>query len=228
MKKTLSILLSLLLVLCPLLSASASKPFDLEYIQNSEYMKSGLVYLEERDSATYLYNNFSVEDVAISFAQESDEYYSYVDFDIGIFDEDGVTLPILRLWFTLWTDEKSYDIDSLTVYGHRCQYTFSNLYRENFFKEDEGDVRQDVVILFDFNSLQCLSELMRLRALVKASTDYANTGKIVFHGTEDLTYVLDDHFWNIFDVYLDLYLSSNGSVNLGDYEGTPMEMAPLS
>lgn len=228
MKKAFSILFSLFLILCPLLSASASEPFNLEYIQNSEAMKNGLVYLEERESATYLYNNFDVEDVAISFAQESDEYYSYVDFDIGIFDEDGVTLPILRLWFTLWTDEKAYDIDSLTIYGHRCQYTFSDLYRENFFKEDKGDVRQDLVILFDFNSLQCLSELMRLRALVKASSDYAETGKIVFHGTEDLVYVLDDHFWTIFDLYLDLYLSSNASVSLGDYEGTPMEMTPLT
>ena len=40
--------------------------------------------------------------------------------------------------------------------------------------------------------------------------------------------MLDDHFWTIFDLYLDLYLSSNGSVNLGDYEGTPMEMTPLT
>ena len=69
---------------------------------------------------------------------------------------------------------------------------------------------------------------MRLRALVKASSDYAETGKIVFHGTEDLVYVLDDHFWTIFDLYLDLYLSSNASVSLGDYEGTPMEMTPLT
>ena len=228
MKKGLSLILSLLLILCPLVFASASQPFDLSYIENSDYMKNGRVYLEEKETATYIYSGFTSKETAISFAQESDSYYSYVDFDIAIFDEEGVTLPILRLWFTLWTEGKPYDVDSLTVIGHRCQYTFSDLYRENFFKEDEGDFRQDVVLLFDFNSLQCLSELMRLRALVKASSDYAQTGRIIFHGTEDLVYVLDDHFWNIFDVYLDLYLSSNGSVSLGDYEGTPMEMVPLS
>ena len=229
MRRILLIVLSLTLALSPLFSASASTPFDLDYIRNSDYIKNELIRIEENETGVFVYNNFAVHDLAIDFDQESDEYYSYADFDIAVFEEDDGTLPLLRLWFTLWTDEKKYDVSSLTIVGHQNQYTFSDLYDEEFFSEDKGDYSQDVLVLFDFGSMQCLSELMRLRQLMKASSDWHDFKvKVIFHGTEDLVTELGDNFWNIFDVYIDLYLNSNGSVNLRDFEGSPMEVSPVS
>ena len=228
MKKILSPVLSLALMLCSFSSALAAVSFNLDQIRTSPYVADGIIQVEDRESGTFVSNTFEIPSLAFSFAQESSEYYSYADFDIAVLKAESGLPPLLRLWFTLRTDDRYYDVSSLTIVGHQRQYTFSNLYDEDFLDKVNDTYSQDVLILFDSASMQCLSELMRLRSLMKISADWRDFRlKVIFHGTEDLVAELDENFWQVFDLYLDLYLNSNGSICLGSFEGTPMESAPL-
>ena len=190
----------------------------MDYIRNSRWVSDGTVYLEEKPNAMMVYNNFTVEELSFSHDMESDKYYSYLDFDIRVADAGTDTqLPLLRMWITMYTQGSFMDISSVTFTTGGREYTFSGLSDEEDFIEDEGEFRQDMLILFDRDSLPFLSDLEISRLLGDEAV------KAVFHGTRDLEARLGGNFWNILSVYWDLYVNSDAPDFLDGFdEGTAM------
>ena len=189
-----------------------------DYIRNSHWVADGAVYLEDKPNAVMVYNNFTVEELSFSHDLESDKYYSYLDFDIRVMDAGtDKQLPLLRMWISMYTQGSFMDISSVTFTTGGRDYTFSGLSDEEDFIEDEGEFRQDMLILFDQDSLPFLSDLEISRLLGDEMV------KAVFHGTRDLEAELGENFWNIFSVYYDLYVNSDATDYLfGFDEGTEM------
>ena len=230
MKKITLIILSVLLAVLPALSAFAAEPFSLDYIRNSQYVTDGTIKLDEEE-ADYLFvqSSYSAEELAFTHTKESDEYYSWFDFDIIVL-EPGTEeeLPVLRLWFNLWTNEQFYDVSSVTFTCADHTFTFSELSDPEDYTEKEGQYRQEMLIRFNRSSLLFLSELMRIRSLMKVFPEWKDfTVKTVFHGTEEIETELGTSFWTLFDVFADLYINSNASSMITEVEGTPMEMGNL-
>ena len=193
--------------------------FSLAVIENSDAVSQGLLELTKLESDNLaVYNNWSVGDLSFSHEGESDHYYSYADFDILIIDPDSETpLPILRLWITLHTQERPLNITSLTVTAGGRNYTFTDLSDEEDIEEKEkGGYCQTMLIRFDRNSLSMLTDLALERLLG------AESFPVVFHGDQEITVNLGEHFWDVFMTYWELYVNSDAESNLSDYEGNPM------
>ena len=207
----------------PSLLKAGAAPFDASAITESSYARNGLITFNESDSGLYVYSGYSAEDLSFIHSRESDAYYSYADFDMYIEDyQTESEQPYLRLWFTLWTPDQSYDVSSVTLTVRGQDYTFSDI--ANSTSEKEGQFKQDLLILFDADNYSFLYQLHQLRELGKASADWAGaTIHTVFHGTEDITAEIGENLWPVFDVFWDLYLSSSASVHTLGIEGTPME-----
>ena len=190
---------------------------NIDYIRNSRWVSDGTVYLEEKPGAMMVYNNFSVEDISFSHDMESDKYYSFLDFDIRVADTVTDTqLPLLRMWITMYTQGSFMDVSSVTFTTGGRDYTFSGLSDEEDYIEDEGEFQQDMLILFDDNSLAFLYDLEISRLLGEESF------KAVFHGSRDIEAEIGPNFWDIFSVYWDLYQNSGAAECLDGLEGTEM------
>ena len=190
----------------------------MDYIRNSHWVSDGAVYLEEKPNAMMVYNNFTAEELSFSHDLESDRYYSYLDFDIRV-ENPGTDkqLPLLRMWISMYTQGSFMDISSVTFTTGGRDYTFSGLSDEENFTEDEGEFRQDMLILFDEDSLPFLTDLEISRLLGDEAV------KAVFHGNQDLEGRLGENFWKIFSIYWDLYVNSDAPDCLyGFDEGTAM------
>jgi hypothetical protein len=198
----------------PVLGSSA---FSMDYITGSRWMAEEKIRLEEKPQAMMVYNNFSIEDLAFSHDLESDKWYSYADFDIRVINaETDHPLPLLRMWVTMVTKESSMDITSVTFTTGGRNYTFSGLSDEEDFTDKEGDFQQDMLILFDDNSMSFLYDLEISRLLGE------ETFKAVFHGSRDIEAEIGPNFWDIFSVYWDLYQNSGAAECLDGFEGTEM------
>ena len=197
--------------------ALGGSTFSMDYITGSKWVADGVIRLEEKPQAMMVYNNFSVEDISFSHDMESDKYYSYLDFDIRVADTVTDTqLPLLRMWITMFTKGSFMDISSVTFTTGSRNYTFSGLSDEEDFIEEEGEYQQDMLILFDDNSLPFLYDLEISRLLGEESF------KAVFHGSRDIEAEIGPNFWDIFSVYWDLYQNSGAAECLDGFEGTEM------
>ena len=192
--------------------------FSEEYIQDSPYMANGQVFFEDKNDNRYLYNNFTAEELSFSHDMESDNYYSYADFDIVILDPDTEhPLPILRLWITMVTKEKPVNIHSVTFTTGGRDYTFSELSDPEDIIEGEGEYEQTMLIRFDADSQWFLTQAVMNHLLGD------ETMKAVFHGDVDMEVEFGEHFWNVLSIYFDLYTNSDAATNLNGYTGNPME-----
>ncbi len=189
----------------------------LDYIRNNHWLADGVIRLEEISGALLVYNEFSAGDLSFSHDMESDQWYSYVDFDICVANAGTETqLPLLRMWITLVTKEAYMDISSVTFTTGGRAYTFSGLSDEEDFTDKEGDFQQDMLIIFDGDSLPFLTDLEISRLLGE------ETFTAVLHGNRELTVQLGPNFWNIFSVYYDLYVNSDAIDWLDGFTGTEM------
>lgn len=224
MRKMFCILvLTVLLTVC--LSAQAA-PFDVSAIENSIYLTDGRITLSESGTSLLVYSGFEAADLAFTHSREADDFYSYADFDMVVRNYGTESeQPRLRFWLTLWTNDQSYEIESVTFTLRGQDYTFYGLSDEEDFGEEDGQYKQDMLIVFDEANYPFLYQLHQIRELGKASREWASyTIHTVFHGTEDITAELGEHLWPVFDVFWDLYLSSKASINSADIEGTYMEI----
>ncbi len=162
-------------------------------------------------------------DVAIC---EAGHGHGVVNTGEGLLEMDADTdqpLPLLRLWFTLTTKEASADVTSVTFTTGGKDYTFSGLSDEgDFSRKEEGDYQQNMLIIFDDNSIPFLTELENNRLAGQ------ETLKTVFHGNRDIEEELDRNFWDIFSVYWELYRNSNAPACLTDLAGTEMTAEPAA
>jgi hypothetical protein len=130
---------------------------------------------------------------------------------------------MLRMWVTMVTKESYMDITSVTFTTGGRDYTFSGLSDEgDFSRKEEGDYQQNMLIIFDDNSLPFLTELENNRLAGQ------ETLKTVFHGNRDIEVELDRNFWDIFSVYWELYRNSNAPACLTDLAGTEMTAEPAA
>ena len=125
-------------------------------------------------------------------------------------------LPLLRMWITLVTKEAYMDISSVTFTTGGRAYTFSGLSDEEDYTDKEGDFQQDMLIVFDGDSLPFLTDLEISRLLGE------ETFTAVLHGNRELTVQLGPNFWDIFSVYYDLYVNSDAIDWLDGFDGTEM------
>ncbi len=194
--------------------------FSLQYIEESRYAAEGKVYTEEQNGNVYVYNNLTAKELSFSHDFESEQYYSYADFDMAIlYPGTEEELPLLRLWITMYTAGRPLDVTSVTFTADGKSWTFSELSDEEDIEEkDGGDYAQTMLILFDERSLDFLLDLSLNNAFGDGEL------RAVFHGTEDVEVTFGENFRNVFSMYWDLYVNSDGMLELDSrYEGTPME-----
>lgn len=200
-----------------------AEPFDLSYILDHPRTADGTIRIVENPDQTgnaYIYNSFTAEELSFSHPYESNRFYSYADFDIVLTGAGTeAERPILRLWITLYSDEFSPDISSVSFAINGNEYLFSGLMTDNSVTEIEGTYKQTILIRFDGNGLQFMKNLA-FGYLTGASTI-----RTVFHGRKEIETELGDHFWTIFALYWNLYTGSHAENNLGGYEATPMTVS---
>lgn len=196
------------------------EPFDMSYILDHPSASDGTIRIVENPDQTgntYVYNNFTAEELSFSHSYESDNFYSYADFDIVLTGAGTeAERPILRLWITLYSDELSPDISSVSFVINGNEYLFSSLLSDNSITETEGTFKQTILIRFDSNGLQFMKNL------AFGYLTGAGTIRTVFHGRKEIETELGDHFWNVFALYWNLYTGSHAESCLGGYEATPM------
>ena len=199
--------------------------FSMDALLNSPAIADGTLYIEddtEGEDATgsiYVYNNYSAEDLSFPHADESDNFYSYLDFDIIILHPgtDSVR-PILRSWISLSTQDRSHEITSVTFRVNGRDYTFTELSDpEDFIIREDGSHQQVMLIRFDPDSLSFLTDL----ALAHAFGD--DSFEVFFRGAEDIETEIGPNFWDIFTAYWEAYVYSDAFTCLDGYHGNPME-----
>ena len=199
--------------------------FDMGVIENSPAVAEGTLEISTSEStgSIFVTNNLPVESLAFSHDNESDEYYSYTDFDILVMDPDtDEVCPVLRMWIYLNTKEGFMDISSVTFTVMGKEYTFSELSEEDDFEEREKDFCQTMLIRFDQNSWSFLSDLAMERAF--AQLEGAEPMRVVFHGKQDLETEMGSNLLEPFALYWEMYEESNGMLCLDGYSGNPMEV----
>lgn len=199
--------------------------FSMDVIADSQAVAEGKLEIsrEEDNSCLYVTDTLEVEELAFSHDQESEQFYSYADFDIIVLHPDTEdALPLLRLWIYLNTRDSSLDVSSVTFTAMGKEYTFSELSDPEDFSEREGDYRQVMLIRFDSESMDFIYDL----AMEQGFGAMSGGAKIpvVFHGTRDIEVEMGDNLWNSFGLYWELYTDSGATLCLDDYQGNPMEM----
>ena len=198
--------------------------FSMDVIENSPAVADGTLTISTSESSgsIFISNELPVEDLAFSHDMESDEYYSYTDFDMLVMDPDQDTVrPVLRMWIYLNTKESFLDISSVTFTLMGKEYTFSELSEEDDYEERENDFCQTMLIRFDSNSLDFLSDLAMEQAFGQLSGQ--EPMRVVFHGTRDLEVQMGSNLLEPFALYWELYEESNATLCLDGYSGNPME-----
>ena len=193
-----------------------SPEFSMDYILNSQWMADGVVSLEESPEAVYVVNRFTAGELSFYHDMESEDYYSYLDFDIRVSNEETDVPPLLEMWISLVTQESYMDIASVTFTVGGRAYTFSGLSVEEDFADDGTNFRQVMLIEFDRDSLMLLTNLEISRLL--GEEDFT----MVLHGNRDIEVDMGYNFWRVFPVYWDLYQNSGASDCLDSYQGTEM------
>lgn len=202
------------------------EPFDLSFILEHPHIADGTIRVEaaqDETGNTYIYNNYTAEELSFAHPYESDRYYSYADFDIVITATGTQNeRPILRLWISLITKDSPVNIQSITFVTGGKEYTFSSLMTENSITQRDDDYEQTILIRFDKTGLQFLEDL---------AFDYLmgeSSFRVVFHGKGDFETEMGEHFWDVFSLYWDLYNRSRAADWLEGYEATPMTVSPLN
>lgn len=191
----------------------------LEAAAQSGVLADGGLYIQDVDDLFFVYNDFSPEFLSFTHAMESENYYSYADFDVVVLHAGETNeRAILRLWMKLWTDGQPADISSVTFTTGGKSYTFTELSDPEDFQEDEGDYGQTMLIRFDQDSLPFLVDLDWNRMMGEKSF------QAVFHGTEDIETELSDNFYEVFSAYWTLYFGSDAENSLDGYHGNPMSV----
>ena len=197
--------------------------FDMTYITGHPRTADGTIEIIENPDQTgntYIYNNYTAQELSFDHAHSSDRHYSYADFDIVITDAGSEEEhPILRLWITMYTDNRMEDISSVTFVTGGKEFTFSNLLISNSITSNGQDYQQKMLIRFDKNGLKFL------KALTLGYLIGSTSVRAVFHGQEDIETEFGENFWNVFSLYWDLYRGSHAEDRLGSYEATPLTIS---
>ena len=194
--------------------------FSLDTLMNSDAVAQGILVPQTLESGSLLFaSSYDAEDLAFSHEGESENYYSYTDFDILVLDpETEQQLPILRLWIMLRTQEKPLNISSVTFTAGGREYTFTDVSEEEDTEAlEEGGYSQTILIRFDQESLFMLTQ-MGMDLLLGG-----DPVPMVLHGDEDLRVELDEHFREPFRAIWTAYVDCDAESNLSSYKGNPVE-----
>ena len=113
MKKTVCLVLAVLL-LCLGAAASASEnTFDLKPLQENQYLT---IDVNEEQNVAFVESFLQDGDTAFSHKGESDSKYSFTWFDLLIlnYGDESSAFPVMRLWVEVCTKDVKYDFDSIT------------------------------------------------------------------------------------------------------------------
>ena len=190
----------------------------LDVVKDSGAVQEGILYVTEKDDAAYVNNNYDAAFLSFSHDLESDNYYSYADFDVVVLNPGTADeRPILRLWISLWTGGQAVREDSVTFTTGEKSYTFTELSDPDDFKQDGEDYKQTMLIRFDQDSLPFLVDLDWNHLLLGEQSI-----RVVFHGTEEIATELSDHFYDVFSAYWTLYYGADAENCLDGYHANPM------
>ena len=218
MKKTVSLLLALLLATGCLAGAlaedgSESVKADLSVFTTNEDVK---LEADENDPA-YAYvtiadDALSMDTYAITHAHESDTRYSLAEYDfliMGYNTEDP--LPVMRLWFTVFTKDQFYNFESVTLTLGDKEFTFSEVADESMYYElQDGDYAQQLMIIFGADNLDYLLGVEDLlEPMTSGEEVLAAKIPVVLHGTEDVSGEISGGFLLEYMLFRSLLIQSN-------------------
>ena len=218
MKKTVSLLLALLLATGCLAGAlaedgSESVKADLSVFTTNEDVK---LEADENDPA-YAYvtiadDALSMDTYAITHAHESDTRYSLAEYDfliMGYNTEDP--LPVMRLWFTVFTKDQFYNFESVTLTLGDKEFTFSEVADESMYYElPDGDYAQQLMVIFGADNLDYLLGVEDLlEPMTSGEEVLAAKIPVVLHGTEDVSGEISGGFLLESMLFRSLLIQSN-------------------
>jgi len=226
MKKTVCLVLAVLL-LCLGAAASASEnTFDLKPLQENQYLT---IDVNEEQNVAFVESFLQAGDTAFSHKGKSDSKYSFTWFDLLIlnYGDESSAFPVMRLWVEVCTKDVKYDFDSITFTIDGKAYTFTGLYSADFVEEGEGGENlQRMLLKFGTENLEFL---VALEALFQGTSSYeelmAISIPVVLHGTEDVSTEMGGAMLMDFMAIEDAYFSCNGASYLSLAASTPMTVA---
>ena len=220
MKKLIAFVLACLL-LCSAVAGNAASTFDMSVLQGSEILD---IDVDSDSEIAFVTSTISVKNKSFSHEGESDNYYSYAEFDMLIIDYFSTSAyPILRLWLYVCSNDDYFYFTSVTFTIDGKDYTFSDIADKDWFYE-EIDHKQAMLIKMGTDNIDFFAALENYYE----SLDDINAASIpvVFHGAKDVKTDLGGDCWFLLDflVLKSYYLNSNGGDYLDKANSTPLKV----
>lgn len=198
------VLFCILLLFLPTFAVASSGPFDYEAVKNEIQTNKVSGYILEENPQThnaFIHSErFSISKCSFEHENSSNAYYSYFYNDWIVLNYDSNNpIPIWRLWI-YYSSIESIDAKAVTFSFAGTDYTFEDIFypASSLSKYENGDCRQEIVIIFGEEHLGFISDLQdyifqpevtsydEMMALPKV--------KVTFHGTKDISTELPNTF----------------------------------
>ena len=201
---TLIAYISVLLLLFSTTASASSISFDYNAVKKEIQLNKDMGFTLDEDpqshSAFIFPNFYTVSERSFEHENSSNTYYSffYNDWIVLNYDSSDPT-PLRRLWI-YYSSSEPIEAQAVTFSFADTDYTFEQIYYPNssLSKYDNGDSRQDIVIIFGKDNIDFIYDLIDY----VLQTENATTAeilalpkvKVTFHGTKDITTELPNTF----------------------------------
>lgn len=210
-------LLSLLLALCLLLSASTALALDLAFVAENPGIYTMNV---DDDGDAFITTALTVADRSFTHQYESANYWSSTQFDILVVDYAAAeALPVWRLWITYTADNRYQNFDSVTFDFSGYSFTFTDISNPEWQEMVGDSYMEQTLIQFGMMNIEFFIALEKYCAgLDESLADF--TGTMTLHGDEDIVVNLGQGFALDFVLTKMAYVQMDGLATIQDVYGT--------
>lgn len=219
----------LLLMLIGSGAAAESEDFDLSHFRENDNLFT--IDVNKDSGVAFIETTLSSQLRSFQHEYESDSYYSCTKFDILVRDYfKSNPYPVYRLWVEYAGTKFNYTT-SITFHVDGTDFTFSDVSdTDRILELSNGDASEDMLIIFDGDSLSFLAALESNLTSVMEDENWMENGvpeekrvRMTLHGIKDIEVTLEDGFYFDFLLFKDGMFNGGGYSSIFDTSGTPME-----
>lgn len=210
-------MLSLLLALCLLLSASTALALDVAFVTENPGIYTMNV---DNEGDAFITTALTVPDRAFTHQYESANYWSSTQFDILVVDYTAEeAIPVWRLWINYAADNQYQHFEKVTFHFGGYSFTFTDVSSPDWqYMLGESYVEQ---MLIQFGMMNVDFFIALEKYCDTLDDDMANfVGTMTLHGEEDIVIDLGQGFALDFVLTKMAYVQMDGLATIQDVYGT--------
>ena len=231
MKKLLSLILALAIVMTLVPAAFAASTLDLAPVKENSTLFT-ITESSTTANVAYIETALSSKDRAFVHAHESSRLYSTTQCDILVLDYGlSTAYPVMRLWVNYSSDDAFLDISGVDIIFNGKKYAFTDVTVDGGQTHDTDGYSERVLIKMGVEELDFVIDLREpFNVEGENATDIAKrtTATMVLYGAkEDVTVELGYGFFIDFLLITTMFTQINGLDYIEKTISTPVKMSEV-